>query len=117
MLIDYVAYAARHHISYSPTTPHAITLDALKQAASEQDLIFEPGDILIVRTGLIKWYNETIDPALRKKYFTDPNKGCVGVAPNMDTIEWVWNQHFAAVAGDSLAWEPIPYPKETPCKY
>lgn len=116
ILIDYVAYAARHDIPYSPVEYHAISLAELKQAAKEQGVTPRQGDILLVRSGLIKWYNECSDEATRDAYFSNPTKAGVGVAPNQDTIEWVWNTHFAAVAGDALAWEPIPYPKDTPCE-
>jgi hypothetical protein len=32
----------------------------------------------------------------------------VGVAGNEDTARWIWNHHFAAVAGDALAFEVFP---------
>ena len=73
MLIDYVAYAARHNIAYSATEQHHIHLHELQDAAREQNVEFRAGDILIVRTGLIKWYNETKEE-VRNAYFTDPNK-------------------------------------------
>ncbi|KAI4734232.1 hypothetical protein E4T50_15221 [Aureobasidium sp. EXF-12298] len=114
VLIDYVAYAARHKIEYSPTDYHAITLQAIQQAAEEQGVEFRRGDILLVRSGLIKWYNDCEDHKSRDEYFVRPDKKGVGVAPDPETVAWVWNQGFAAVAGDALAWEPIPYPASSP---
>jgi hypothetical protein len=32
----------------------------------------------------------------------------VGVAGNEDVARWVWNNHFAAVAGDAIGFEVIP---------
>jgi hypothetical protein len=116
VLIDYVAYAARHKIEYSPTDYHDITLQAIQQAAEEQGVEFRRGDILLVRSGLIKWYNDCEDHKSRDEYFVRPDKKGVGVAPDPETVAWVWNQGFAAVAGDALAWEPIPYPSSSPCK-
>jgi kynurenine formamidase len=117
VLIDYVEYASRHHISYSPTEYHAISHDELEEAAREQGTIFRQGDILIVRSGLIKWYNECPDSKARDDFFANPHKQSVGVAPTDEAVEWIWNKHFSAVAGDALAWEPVPYPQDRPCEY
>ena len=32
----------------------------------------------------------------------------MGVAGNAETVEWLWNHHFAAVAGDTMAFEAWP---------
>jgi hypothetical protein len=39
-----------------------------------------------------------------------------GVAGNAETVEWLWNHHFAAVAGDAIAFEAWP-PKPPYRKY
>jgi kynurenine formamidase len=116
VLIDYVAYAERHQIRYSAAKYHAISHRELEEAARQQGTSFRQGDILIVRSGLIKWYNECPDPEARDAYFADPHKQSVGVGPTDEAVEWVWNRHFAAVAGDALAWEPVPYPADRPCE-
>ncbi|EXJ90146.1 hypothetical protein A1O3_03215 [Capronia epimyces CBS 606.96] len=114
VLVDYVAYAQRHQIHYSPAKYHAISQHELAEAAREQGTTFRQGDVLIVRSGLIKWYNECSDQEVRDAFFADPHKQSVGVSPTEDAVEWLWNQHFAAVAGDALAWEPVPYPADRP---
>lgn len=114
VLIDYVAYAERHHIDYSAVKHHAISHLDIARAAKEQGVTFKQGDILLVRSGLVKWYNDCASLVDRDGYFTDPNKEGVGVAPTAETVAWVWNQHFSAVAGDALAWEPVPYPADKP---
>lgn len=115
VLIDYVLYAQKHNIKYSAIEYHEISHEDLEKAAQEQGVTFRQGDILIVRSGVTKWYNECTDLAARDAWFTG-NKRSVGVAPTKEAISWVWNHHFAAVAGDALAWEPIPYPADKPCK-
>ncbi|KAL4939239.1 hypothetical protein BDV06DRAFT_225210 [Aspergillus oleicola] len=112
VLIDYVAYAQRHNIAYSPIQRHEIRLTDLKIAAKEQGVKFRSGDVLLVRTGLIEWYNE--NPDRRDAYFGDPNKTCIGIEATTEVLSWLWNQHFAAVAGDALAWEAVPYPPDRP---
>lgn len=113
VLIDYVAYAERHKIEYVAATHHTISLSVLKEAAREQGISFRQGDILLVRSGFTKWYNGSNDEE-RKSWLTNPQKACVGVDASREAIEWVWNNHFAAVAGDALAWEAVPYPSNSP---
>ncbi|TVY14778.1 hypothetical protein LARI1_G007478 [Lachnellula arida] len=112
VLIDYVAYAERHRIEYSATECHAISHADLDAAAEAQGLTFKQGDILLVRSGLTKWFNEASDED-RDSYFTNPMKAAVGIAPTPETVSWVWDHHFSAVAGDTLAWEHVPYSTNT----
>jgi kynurenine formamidase len=87
---------------------HAITLDDLKAIAGEEAVTFSIGDILLVRTGWIKWYEEN-DEEDRLKYITN-GKAWVGVEGCHEILEWLWNQHFSAVAGDSIGWEVVSSP-------
>jgi len=108
VLIDYVAYAARHHISYSPIEAHTISHTALEEAAREQGVSFKQGDILIVRSGFTKWYNEMTDTAERDRV-TSSQFTFAGVTPTEESVRWMWEKHFAAVAGDAVAFECLPY--------
>lgn len=85
---------------------HPITLGDLKAIATDEGVSFCPGDILIVRSGWIKWYEEN-DEDQRLRYITKGG-AWVGVEGCRETLEWLWNQHFAAVAGDSIGWEVWP---------
>lgn len=114
VLIDYVAYAKRHGIQYSATSYHAIKHTELEEAALEQGVEFQIGDILIIRSGVTKWFNESADE--RDAFFTNETKSSVGLDPTPEAIAWIWNHHFAAVAGDALAFEAVPYPSDRPCK-
>jgi hypothetical protein len=114
VLIDYVAYAQRHGITYRPTERHEISIENLERAADEQGLRFGQGDVLIVRSGLVRWLKEHSGSQEPTRWAHDKNKCSVGVAASEDTVEWIWNQHFAAVAGDALAWESVPYPADRP---
>lgn len=111
-----MAYAERHNIKYSAIEHHTISISVLEEAAREQGLSFRQGDILLVRSGVTKWYNESNDEE-RKAWLTYPQKASVGVDASREAVEWVWNHHFAAVAGDALAWEAVPYPSNSPCKF
>ncbi|TGO83374.1 hypothetical protein BPOR_0657g00050 [Botrytis porri] len=105
VLIDYVAYAQRHNISYSPVTRHEISVETIEKIAKEQGVVFKEADILIVRSGFVKWYEEA--------NAEERNRGVnahefVGVKSCEETVEWIWNQHFSAVAGDTIGFECCP---------
>lgn len=85
---------------------HPITVSDLLAIAEEEKVTFRPGDILLVRTGWIQWYEENGE-ASRLKYITNGN-AWAGVEGCEETLEWLWNSHFAAVAGDSIGWECWP---------
>ncbi|OAA63601.1 hypothetical protein SPI_03764 [Niveomyces insectorum RCEF 264] len=109
VLLDYVAYAARKGISYSPMSAHAITVDELDEIARDSGVTFRPGDILLLRTGWTKWYDEH-DEADHLKFVANAY-AWVGVKSCEATMAWLWNHHFAAVAGDSNGWEVVPQDK------
>jgi kynurenine formamidase len=85
---------------------HAITIKTLQAIAAEQNLEFQDGDILIVRTGWTKWYDEASDED-RLKYVTN-GKEWIGVEGCQETVQWLWDSHFAAVAGDNIGFEVWP---------
>ncbi|TGO25680.1 hypothetical protein BPAE_0075g00350 [Botrytis paeoniae] len=106
VLINYVAYAQRHNISYSPVTRHEISVEIIKEIAREQGVVFKEADVLIARSGFVKWYEEAnaeerIRGAKNAHEF-------VGVKSGEETGEWIWNQQFSAVACDTIGFECWP---------
>jgi kynurenine formamidase len=103
VLIDYASYAEKHNISYSATTRHEITVEDIEAVAKKQVVQFKPADILIIRSGWNKWYNR----ANREERVTGARDGHVhvGMQRSRESVEWLWNHHFAAVAGDAIAFE------------
>lgn len=106
MLLDYCSYAERHGIKYNAMSRHCIKVSDLEAIAKEENVSFQPGDLLIVRSGWIKWYNEH-DKEDRIKYI---QKGTeyMGVEGSEESVEWLWNHHFCAVAGDAIGFEAWP---------
>lgn len=86
VLIDYVAYAEKHNISYSPTTRHCITVKDIEAIAKEQGVEFKPCDILIVRSGFVKWY----EGAGEEEQIAGATNGheFAGVEGSEETVEW-----------------------------
>lgn len=106
VLLDYARWAAAQGIAYSPGERHEITAADLQAVAAAQNVTFKVGDILFVRSGWIAWYL-TIDQTAREAVATPPYKG-IGVAQGDDTLRFLWDTGFAAVAGDAIAFEAFP---------
>jgi kynurenine formamidase len=106
VLLDYCSWMESKGVPYNPMSKHVITLADLMAIARDQGVTFSPGDILLIRTGWIKWYEENNEEQ-RLRYVTN-GSAWVGVEGCQEVLEWLWNQHFAAVAGDSIGWEAWP---------
>jgi len=106
VLLDYASWAEQKGIQYSAASKHLISEKDLDAVAAAQGTKFLQGDILIVRTGWIKWYNTATDE--------ERVQGCkvhhnyCGVEGTASSIEWLWNHHFAALAADNMAFEAWP---------
>lgn len=106
VLVDYARWAHENGVRYSPGERHEITVPELLAAAREQGVRFQPGDILIVRSGWIAWYRG-LDRAAREAVATPPYTA-VGLAQGDATLRFLWDTGFAAVAGDAVAFEAFP---------
>ncbi|KAF2100696.1 hypothetical protein NA57DRAFT_36901 [Rhizodiscina lignyota] len=105
VLIDYVSWAQRKGVKYDPWTTHRIPISDVQAIAEEQGLKFRPGDILLVRTGFTKKYEES---SREERLRINSVGEYVGVDSSPECVEWLWNNHFAAVAGDSIGFEAWP---------
>jgi len=105
VLLDYKAYADEKGIKYSPFEAHAISVKDLEAVAEHQGTTFKQGDILIVRSGFTGALTPMSADEQDKALGTHKT---VGVEGNEEAAKWIWNKHFAAVAGDAIAFEVIP---------
>lgn len=106
VLVDYKAYADAHGIRYSPFESHRITTEAIEAVAKWEGLEFRQGDILIIRSGFTRGLEEA--ETQEKQQALLDNHRAVGVEGNTKAARWVWDHHFAAVAGDTIAFEQLP---------
>ena len=105
VLLDYVAYAQRHGIKYNAYDRFTISVADLDTMVAEQKVQLKVGDILLIRSGYVKWHDESTD---QERVEGSKNIVFGGVESTMDAVEWIWNHHFSAVAGDSPSWEAMP---------
>ncbi|KAJ5815636.1 hypothetical protein N7474_007413 [Penicillium riverlandense] len=116
VLLDYARYAAKHGIEYSSFSDHAIPLSVLIKVAQEQKVTFKFGDILFIRIGLVKEWETEMTPSEKTAYATTTSPCHAGVEGTTETLRWIWDTGFAAVASDALSFEAYPprnsYPRE-----
>ncbi|KAF2101033.1 hypothetical protein NA57DRAFT_74626 [Rhizodiscina lignyota] len=105
VLIDYKKWADDNGIKYSPFESKRITVKEIEQIAKAQGVEFKFGDIFIIRSGFTEALGAMDGGEQAKALGT--HRTC-GVEGTEDTAKWFWNNHFAAVAGDAIAFETIP---------
>lgn len=105
VLLDYRAYAEAKGIKYDCFSAHAISVQDLEAVAEHQGTKFKHGDIVIVRSGFTE--DLGVASAEEQEQMLGTHKA-VGVKGNLESAKWFWNHHFAAVAGDAIAFEVLP---------
>ena len=90
VLLDYYSWKQGRGEEYDPFTSHEIDLDELLQVATAQSVTFEPGDILIIRSGYISKYHdiESTNPAKLEELAT-ASPQFSGVAPTEEIKTWL----------------------------
>lgn len=111
VLLDYVRYATKKGIQYSTFSDHSIPLSVLLEIAAEQRVSFRRGDILLVRVGVIREWETVMTPEDKLAYARSEKPQHAGVEGTEEMLRWIWNQGFAAVAGDAISFEVYPPPK------
>lgn len=105
VFIDYKLWADKNGIQYSPFEAKRITIKEIETVAKEQGVEFKQGDVFIIRSGFTEALGQM--NAKEQEEALGTHKTC-GVEGTEDSAKWFWNNHFAAVAGDAIAFEAIP---------
>jgi kynurenine formamidase len=106
VLIDFYSFAKR---SYDPFSSRSITAEEIQACAKEQNIKFEYGDILIVRTGWSEAYR-LLDQKARDEM---GSKGTyeltfAGLARGDSMLELLHDNYFSSVASDAPSFESWP---------
>ena len=105
VFIDYKRYVDENGIKFNPFNDDKITVEDIEKVAKKQGVEFKHGDVLIIRSGFTEGLTGV--SAEKQGELMGSHRTC-GVTGTIDTAKWVWNKHFAAVAGDMIAFEHIP---------
>lgn len=90
----------------SPVERHEISISDLEEVVKFQKTTLKTGDILFVRSGFVEWHNNATSEERRAG---TAGKGTyLGIEATPEAVEWFWNHHFSAVAGDAVAFEACP---------
>ncbi|KAL3477057.1 hypothetical protein BJX99DRAFT_226651 [Aspergillus californicus] len=91
------------------TSDYAITVSEIQEVLRYQNTSCRQGDVLIVRTGYVRWHEQADAHSLS---LAIDKSNSIGVANTMETVRWLYNEHFAAVASDNPAFEATPIPED-----
>lgn len=107
-MLDWASYAADKGIdTQSPFDSFEITLPQLQEVATNQAVTFHTGDILLIRTGWLKAYRSLSQESQAALPRRKVRTSC-GVQASEEMIQWHWENQFAAVASDTVAYEAWP---------
>jgi kynurenine formamidase len=90
-----------------PFTATCIPVEHLKQLIAEQNITFLSGDILFIRSGFTAAFNRLTleeEKALPER----PKPEFIGVESSKEMLQFLWDNQFSAVAGDTSAFERSP---------
>ncbi|RGP78257.1 hypothetical protein FLONG3_3572 [Fusarium longipes] len=94
---------------YDAFTSHAIHLEDLEAVASYQNVEFQCGDILLVRSGYTATYYEYEKSAPERLAEAGTHKpNLAGLAQTEEIKTWLHDRYFSAVAGDAPSFECWP---------
>jgi len=108
ILVDYASYCEKHEKIIEPLKTGAIPVKELKAVAEESNISPKAGDILFVRTGFTKAYTALSEMEAQALTKGESPRDFLGVASTKETVEWIWESGFAAVASDSPTFEQGP---------
>ncbi|KAH8892356.1 hypothetical protein GQ53DRAFT_647400 [Thozetella sp. PMI_491] len=107
ILLDWADWAERNGIQLNPHQTNTIKLSDLESIVQEKGIEIKQGDILFVRGGFIKAYEE-LSVAAQKNFPDRQPAGFLGVEATENSLRWLWESRFAAIAGDAPAFERSP---------
>ncbi|KAF2795953.1 hypothetical protein K505DRAFT_323673 [Melanomma pulvis-pyrius CBS 109.77] len=107
VLLDWYTWAKRNNIRLSPFQTGAVELPHLKSIIAENDITLRPADILFIRIGFTAEYNAL--SLEQKEAFPDRKPGgLLGLEATRESLQWLWENQFAAIASDAAGFERGP---------
>ncbi|PNY23447.1 Uncharacterized protein TCAP_06607 [Tolypocladium capitatum] len=107
VLLDYAAWADARGIEVKPFEAVSIPASTLTAVAASQGTAFQDGDILFIRSGWIRAYTALPEDG-RQALANHQVPPAIGLESSEETLRWLWDRSFAAVAGDHPALEAWP---------
>jgi kynurenine formamidase len=108
VLLDVERHRAAAGDPISGDASVAVEVDELDRILANTGLTLRRGDILLLRFGWTRWY-EQLDRSRREWLAAQDMFSAPGLSPSEATAEWLWDNHVSAVASDSPALEVMPF--------
>ena len=110
VLLDVARYLEGRGQPIDYTTSHVIDRATLDACRAAQGVDIRTGDVLLVRTGWLRWYATAATPDQKRTMAGDAmtQLRAPGIGPDEEMAEYLWDLHIAAVAADNPALEPWP---------
>ncbi|KAG5744562.1 hypothetical protein H9Q69_011572 [Fusarium xylarioides] len=112
ILVDWLSWWEHKNPGNEPPSAiscHKIPVSELEATLAYQGTETRQGDILIVRSGFVRWHNNA--KADIRALGTEKQHYMIGLANDDETVRWLYAKHFSAVAGDTMGFEAWPYPE------
>ncbi|CAK7199552.1 hypothetical protein SEUCBS139899_002232 [Sporothrix eucalyptigena] len=117
VLLDYARWAEEvGKQTYNAFEYQPISLEELLKVAAWENITFEKGDILLVRTGWMQQYNKSLAANDEEKLAIVASEHPLSIgldACDEKLREWLHDQYFSVVGGDQPAFEAWP-PRSMP---
>jgi kynurenine formamidase len=113
VLLDAAAHLAAEGRPLDPAGSAEITPDDLRATARRQGTTLEVGDILLIRTGWLGWYDELGEDERVALARAGGQAASPGPSSGEDMARFLWDNHVAAVATDTGAFEAWPHEMRT----
>ncbi|KAF5006325.1 hypothetical protein FDECE_7298 [Fusarium decemcellulare] len=107
VLVDWFSWAERNNIRLSPFQTGAVEMSHIRAIITENKLEFRQGDILFIRVGYTAHYNMLSIDAQRALPDRKPG-GLLGLEATKESLRWIWETGFAAIASDAAGFERGP---------
>jgi kynurenine formamidase len=111
VLIDAARYHEQNGSPLDATRKAPIDGPQIEAIATKQGVDLQQGDILLLRTGWLRWFMALSDEekeALRGRLNPgEEGLDMPGLDPSAPTAAWLWDQRIAAIAADNPALEAL----------
>lgn len=107
VLLDYAGWAAANGKEVNCFETQSIPASVLQEVAASQNSTFRQGDILFIRTGWTRAYEQLSQAQCQQlaDYAAPP---VIGVESSEAMLRWIWDLELAAVVGDMPSFEAYP---------
>src|SRR5205814_897246 len=110
VLLDFARWYEREHGRALPgDETYRISVAELEQARRAQGVEIRTGDVLLLRTGWMAWY-EAQDREGRERFSDYANLRHAGLAASEEMARYLWDLGICSAASDNTALEATPPP-------